>query len=195
MWLTPRLSRLTDQYPDLQLQVDASANLVDLDSAEYDFVVRYATHKDSATRRCRLFAQEFIPVAAPSLAKQLRTPSDLNDVRLLHEDDGSRWRRWLDHAGQISEKQYSVDASIGLFFSQGTLAMLAASQGLGVALAEPAFATGAFSRGELCSLFDFAPWPTGNSYHVVWLRSRALARNTRTVIDWMQNSARNALDF
>jgi LysR family transcriptional regulator, glycine cleavage system transcriptional activator len=194
MWLMPRLSRLTDHDRDLQLQVDASVSVVDLASGDFDFAVRYASRKDATTRKCRLFAQEYVPVASSRVARRLRSTSDLRKVRLLHEDDGERWRGWLRHAGQLTGKELSIDPAGGLFFSQGTLALMAASQGLGVALAEPAFAQAAVSRKELKVLFGLPPWPTGHAYHAVWMRQREPSRATRRVIEWLQEISRRPLD-
>lgn len=194
MWLTPRLSRLTDRYRDLQLQVDATVQVVDLASGEFDFAIRYASHKDSGTRKCRLFAQAFAPVASPALARRLKSPKDLHKARLLHEDDGERWRSWLQHAEQTTRQRIAVDTAGGLYFSQGTLAMMAARQGLGVALAEPAFAQNAVAQKELKILFDLPPWHTGHVYHAVWLRQRQMRRATRQVIEWLQEVAGRPLE-
>ncbi|HEX7637802.1 MAG TPA: LysR substrate-binding domain-containing protein, partial [Burkholderiaceae bacterium] len=149
-WLVPRLARLAERHPEVRLDVESSSTLADLHATPFDFAIRYAEHDAAGFEKIPLFAQRLTPVCAPALARQLHTVEDLRSVRLLHEDDGSRWRGWLDHATAAGvDAAPRLDWASGLYFSQGALCMAAALQGVGVTLTEPAIASISVARGEL----------------------------------------------
>lgn len=191
LWLMPRLSRFTQAAPAIQVQVDASSQLQDIEADGIDLAIRYARSLPPHFKRVALFDQVFVPVCHPALAAQLHGLADLRQQRLLHETDLSRWTAWLAAAAaDAGEDAPAWDGAAGLYFSQGTLAVSAASRGLGVALTEPVFIAGApVAAGEgLVQPYAFR-WKTGFSYHAVWSSRSPLSPAARQFLDWLKAEA------
>src|SRR5262249_56048338 len=85
-----------------------------------------------------LWTEELFPVCSPKLLNgrnRLRTPSDLGRFALLHVNDRQGWRQWLDFAGVTG-----VDPARGPVLNQASMAIDAAVDGQGGALAPPPLA-------------------------------------------------------
>ncbi|MCD6043373.1 MAG: transcriptional regulator, LysR family, partial [Burkholderiales bacterium] len=107
-------------------------------------------------------------VASPGLEPGLKTPADLAQHTLLHDDaldivaGGDAWRKWLDAAG-VADK---VDADRGPRFSTNMLSLEAASQKLGVALALRPLVDADIASHRLCAPFDVEVKPN-SAYYLV----------------------------
>jgi len=189
LWLMPRLTAFALLHPDVQVEVDASSGMVDIESEGVDLAVRYAEDLPGHFKRVPLFAQTFIPVCSPALAQRLHGIEDLARERLLHESDISRWTGWLATAARASGTAMPAwDGATGLYFSQGTLAVAAATRGLGIALTEPGFVTEQCRLGQLVQPFQHR-WSSGHSYHVVWSSRRRVSAAARSFLDWLKAEA------
>jgi LysR family glycine cleavage system transcriptional activator len=128
---------------------------------EPDIDIRFTQGRPPGNHVDLLFAVDVVPMCHPRLlddpVRPLKTPADLRYHPLLHGDSGiedrsrSIWARWLRQAG-VTE----VDPRRGLQFDHSTLALDAASDGLGVTLATPAFAREKMARGEIAVAFPIS---------------------------------------
>ena len=150
-WLMPRLAEFSKLEPQIEVRVVGSSKMVDAGALDYaslasDLDLRSETsgvqiHLGAGHypgfRADRLFSVSMALVASPGLAPPLREPADLARHVLLHDDaldlvaGGNAWQKWLEAAG-VAER---VDGSRGPRLSSNILALEAASQKLGVALA------------------------------------------------------------
>ena len=189
LWLMPRLTSFTQQNPTVQVEVDASIALVDIEAEGIDLAVRYGEALPSHFKRVPLFEQRFTPVCSPAFAQRLHSIDDLAKERLLHESDTSRWNGWLSAATGVAEDATPTwDSATGLYFSQGTLAVAAAMRGLGVALTEPGFVHEQLRLGQLVEPFSYR-WFSGHCYHVVWSSRQRLTVSARLFLDWLKAEA------
>jgi LysR family transcriptional regulator, glycine cleavage system transcriptional activator len=141
--LIPRLSRLVQRHPELDVRVVVSVKLTDFEREEVDVAIRHGTGSYEGLRSDLLMREDFWPVCSPALlsrAPPLRQPADLAHHALLH-DMSDRclpgqldWARWLTAMGTPN-----VDAQRGLQFSYAHMALEAAAAGQAVALANSAF--------------------------------------------------------
>src|SRR5262249_49491857 len=138
-WLVPRLQHFQALHPEIELQVIADPNLLDLRSARIDVAIRFGAGAYPGYAVTALLPDSVFPVCTPRLFANRgpsRTIDDLFDLPLLHdsstEGDGSGtdWRSWLDHIGRSD-----VSCAHGQRFSDARLLIDAAALGLGVALA------------------------------------------------------------
>jgi LysR family glycine cleavage system transcriptional activator len=189
LWLMPRLTSFTQRFPDVQVQVDARSDLLDIEAEGIDLAVRYAETLPGHFKRVALFDQCFVPVCTPAASARLRQISDLAKIRLLHESDTSRWMGWLGGAepGRLDSTPL-WDGATGLYFSQGTLAVAAAARDLGVALTEPGFVKEQLRVGQLTQPFPYR-WYSGHRYHVVWSSRQALGKSARLFLDWLKSES------
>ena len=184
-WLMPRLADFARREPKIELRVFASSKMVDAGALDSPSLVSGLDLREDLSgveihlgsghypgyRADHLFGVSMTAVASPELVKgksPLRTPADLAFHTLLHDDamelvaGGNAWMRWLQNAG-VADR---VDASHGPRFSSNILALEAASQKLGVALALRPLVNADLESGRLCAPFDVEMKPQ-SAYYLV----------------------------
>jgi LysR family transcriptional regulator, glycine cleavage system transcriptional activator len=190
-WLIPRLSRLTQRHPELDVRIVVSGKLTDFAREEVDVAIRHGTGCYEGLRSDLLMREDFWPVCSPALllrAPPLRQPADLAHHALLHDMSDHYlpgqldWARWLTAMGMAN-----IDAQRGLRFSFSHMTLQAAAAGQGVALASSALVADDLATGRLVKLFgDLAvrgpygffivcPEVTADREKVVMFRDWALA--------------------
>jgi LysR family glycine cleavage system transcriptional activator len=155
MWLIPRLEAFQNEYPDIDIRIDASDTPVDMDIADVDVALRYATPEVMPADAIRLFGEQLAPVASPWLLKSghpLKRGSDLAHFALIEASDLNRqphmellaWRRWLDAHGfkRLEPKRW-------LYFNYAHQIAQAALTGQGVALARLTLVADSLASGDL----------------------------------------------
>jgi DNA-binding transcriptional LysR family regulator len=158
MWLIPRLEAFQSEHPDIDLRIDASDNLVELDTADVDIALRYARAGSVPANAIRLFGEQLTPVASPWLIKSghaLKRGADLAHFALIEAGDGHRnqslellaWRRWLDayNFKQLEPKRW-------LYFNYAHQIAQAALTGQGVALARMPLVADSLASGDLVEI-------------------------------------------
>ena len=177
-WLVPRLDRFRQACPDVDLRLDASDDLVDFQRDGVDTALRYGRGRYLGLRVDPLFGEKFFPVCSPGLMagpNPLRTPGDLRHHSLLHLDwrledvTAPNWHMWLLAAGVED-----IDSRRGARFNIEALAVQAAIEGHGVALASEALVQEDLNQGRLVRPFDLIVTDeSGFSYFLVSPEARA----------------------
>ncbi|MEM7195806.1 MAG: transcriptional regulator GcvA [Pseudomonadota bacterium] len=175
-WLVPRLQRFQAAYPDINVRIDATAELVDLHQSEIDLGIRFGGGRyDGLESEC-LLEQSVFPVCSPDLLDehmQLNEPEDLFQFTLLHGDypfgefAWPDWSNWFQTVGVDYR-----EPSGGLRFTQPDLIIQAAIAGQGVALAGSVAVDSELDSGRLMKPFTQAI--VGEfSYYLVWSAEKA----------------------
>jgi LysR family glycine cleavage system transcriptional activator len=173
-WLVPRLRRFSAMQPQVELHVASSLNVIDSDEPlddpamagldlrdnESQVWIRFGMGHYPNLRVDKLFASDYIAVCSPKLLEgplALRQPEDVRWHCLIHDDtiasEKARpsWNEWLRVAGVNG-----VAANAGPHFSDSGLALAAAVDGLGIALASLSLVSAEIAEGRLISPFDVA---------------------------------------
>jgi LysR family transcriptional regulator, glycine cleavage system transcriptional activator len=153
-WLVHRLSRFAQAHPAIDLRVSASLHHVDFAREDVDVAIRHGNGSEPGLHVLRLCVEELFPVCSPKLLKgkgALRTPADLRHAVLLHVNDRQDWRRWLD-AAHVD----GIDLARGPLLNQASMAIDAAVDAQGVALARTALAAWDLIGGRLVRPFSLA---------------------------------------
>jgi LysR family transcriptional regulator, glycine cleavage system transcriptional activator len=175
-WLVPRLYRFREQYPDIDVLLHPSEELVDLEHSRVDLGIRYGSGSYPGLVSERLFHDEIFPVYNPRMLKgrrPLKKPSDLRGQPLIHTEwtpetgHWPGWSDWLRAAGVTG-----VAVGKGLRFSDGALVIQAAVSGQGVALGSKALALEHLAAGRLIRPFELS-LVTDFAYYVVCAKARA----------------------
>ena len=155
MWLIPRLEAFQNDYPDIDIRIDASDARVDLDTADVDVALRYARPGGLPAGAVRLFGEQLTPVASPWLLKSghpLKRGSDLTHFALIEASDLNRspnmellaWRRWLN-----AHDLERLEPKRWLYFNYASQIAQAALTGQGVALARLPLVADSLASGDL----------------------------------------------
>ena len=161
-WLVHRLGRFAEAHPDIDLRLSASLQHVDFVREDIDLAVRHGEGNWPGLHVTRLCSEQLFPVCSPSLVGgrgTLRSPADLKRHTLLHVNDRREWAKWLEAVGVKG-----VDSDRGPIFNQASMAIDAAVDGQGIALARSALAAWDILAGRLVRPFqlfvkaDYAYW-------------------------------------
>ena len=181
-WLVPRLGRFRNSYPDIDVRVTASDDIVDFARDDVDLAIRYGSGHWPGVEVVALMTEDVFPVCSPALLEgphPLRHPDDLRHHTLLHDDMRETWRIWLLAAGVEG-----VDPDRGPGYNLSALVVDAAAAGQGVALARSALAREDLNSGRLVRPFELG-LPAEYAYYMVY-PARALSHpKVRAFCDWV----------
>ena len=181
-WLVHRLGRFAEVHPEIDLRVGASANHIDFAREDIDLAIRHGDGNATGLHITRLCAEELFPVCSPKLLdgrNPLRAPADLGRFTLLHVNDRQDWTQWLDFAGVTD-----VSPARGPVLSQASMAIDAAVDGQGVALARTALAAWDLIGGRLVRPFAMA-MPLRYAYWIVCPKATAKLPKIAAFSDWL----------
>ena len=206
MWLVPRLHRFAAAHPDVDVRLAASMRAVDgrhaeaqasaddhdESLAEADLGIRFGNGVYPGCHVDKLLAVTLMPVCSPRVltsAQTLLKPQDLRHHTLLHDDalgaiEGHPdWDLWLRTTGATD-----VNPSRGFHFTHGALALRAAADGQGVALAMDILAAEDLASGRLVAPFA-EKLPLTLAYYVVSPLKRALLPPVTAFREWLLHEA------
>jgi LysR family glycine cleavage system transcriptional activator len=189
-WLVPRLDRFRAAHPEFEVRLDATDRLADFQRDNVDLAIRYGSGDYPSVEVEKLLSEEIFPVCSPKLLDgphPLRRPEDLRHHTLIHldwdlEDVGApTWRMWLLAAGVTD-----IDFTRGPVFSMNSLALQAAIEGQGVALASSVLVADDLSAGRLVMPFDVSVCdPLDFAYYVVVPKRSAKLPKVAAFRDWL----------
>jgi LysR family glycine cleavage system transcriptional activator len=189
-WLLPRVQRFQAAHPDIDLQLHASDDTVDMGAAQIDLAVRYGRGPYPGLRVEVLLSDRFAPVASPRLA--LRTAGDLQRVPLIHFDwrradpTNPTWEVWFRAAGLLTVKPISH-----LLCSEESHAIQAAVAGQGAALLSLVLVRDAMETGGLVQ--PFGPVLDSYTYHLVEVADRPSSEATQIAKAWLMDEVRSGV--
>jgi LysR family transcriptional regulator, glycine cleavage system transcriptional activator len=185
-WLVHRLRRFSEAHPEIDLRISASTHHVDFAREEIDLAIRHGNGHWPGMHVTRLCAETLFPVCSPKLMAgrhALRAPRDVTRHTLLHTNTTDEWADWLGKAGVEG-----VDLERGIVFNQASMAIDAAVDGQGIALARSALAAADLLSGRLVRPFTEsleAPY----AYWIVCPRSTAELPKISTFREWLLKEA------
>lgn len=185
-WLVPRMADFRSRHPGIDLQLQASDDLVDLRSTAVDIAIRYGRGPYPGLVTQPLFTDRFAPVANPRLG--VESPDDLARVPLIRFDwkrlqpENPTWERWFKVAQRPQPRQASQ-----LRFSDEGHAIQAAVAGHGVALVSLALISEELEAGHLVQ--PFGPEIDGHTYHLAMYAGRPPSASVQAVAHWLSTQA------
>jgi LysR family glycine cleavage system transcriptional activator len=182
-WLLRHLADFLRLYPEVDIRVRTIPPSVSELPEDCDVVIEWGHGHWPGHTVYPFDPADLTPVCSPklinTLPQKIRSPNDLQHVRLVHDDDGTRWRRWLAAAGATG-----VNPAKGLFLDNFVYALDAAVAGLGVVLADPVTTEEDMRTGALVSPLDHK-LPGDGSYNVVVPRGRENNALTHAFVSWL----------
>lgn len=148
-WFIPRLSDFMRHNPTVELRIDSSSRIVDLNREGIDVAIRYGQGNWPGVDAEPLCREEVFPVCSPGVASTLMRIDDLQRTVLLHGEIREDWWMWLKAAGHGQ-----IDARRGPKFTEASSLIRAALDGLGVALGRTLLVAHDLSAGRLVAPFE-----------------------------------------
>ncbi|MBP5946714.1 MULTISPECIES: transcriptional regulator GcvA [unclassified Pseudomonas] len=195
-WLLPRLPAFQQAFPDIDVRVSASTDLVDFRKGGIDAAIRYGRGDWKGLRADWLMSDEVFPVCSPALlagAQALKTPADLLNHTMLQVSGmtSGDWNTWLSAAGHPPQ----LAKAPRLTFDLAMMAVQAAVDGQGVCIGRSTYVDDDLRAGRLVAPFDLrlqddlgfylvTPVETADSKKIVALRTwlLALRQNTQAFV-------------
>lgn len=177
-WLVHRLGEFNEEYPDIDLRVEASDRLANLGSGQIDIAVRFGHPPTVPDKEVKLFSPiRLCAVCTPALADRIgkvSSPKHLFEHRLV-EDGHRRWRALADEM-QIALRHKPKQ------LNQTSLAIEAAKSGAGIALVPYILVTSELKSQELAIVWESTN-DAPEAYHFIYPRNPTEAQ--KCVVDWM----------
>jgi len=147
-WLIPRLADFQTRHPDIEVRI-ATGGAINPIGHDWTCGIRLGDGRWPGFEAEMLFSAELFPVCAPAIARRVKKADDLRQQTLLHvvhaPDD---WPRWLKAAGvKLRPEKRSPR------FATYAMALQAATDGLGVAMALEPYVADDLAAGRLVAPF------------------------------------------
>lgn len=187
MWVLPRIPKLREDLPEIDLRIHASVRDLELDEEGIPLGIRGGDPATWPNYHAALLAPEVVnAVASPAFIDQHGMPDTmaaLAQLRLIHLEEPARvacdWKEWFESAGYEYRPQ-----SRPLTINDYVLVIQAALAGEGVALGWQHLIERQMASGALVPVSSHV-FETGTDFYVIWPRSRELSLPARKVRDWL----------
>jgi LysR family transcriptional regulator, glycine cleavage system transcriptional activator len=193
-WLLPRLDRFAAAWPEIEVRLDVSDRLADIEHGEADLGIRCGAGQWPGLKAGSLMDEEVFPVCSPSILGPSGVPKDaaaLSRLPLIHDmtmpDAGvfPSWRDWLRAQGAQPPK-----GKQGLQINSSSAVVQAALNGQGVALARRAFVGDELRAGHLVRLLPAVRWPIRWAYYTVLPEATEPREPVQAFLDWLSGEAK-----
>lgn len=186
-WLIPRMDSFHKSFPDITVNINASAQLVDFASDDVDLAVRHGLGSYPGLKSKKLFTEGLVPVCSPKLLNPSQCNFAVQDIKvftLLHDNIGQDWNLFLTACG-IKD----VDPYLGPKFDGDSLVIEAAIEGHGIALARKSLIKSEIDRGRLVIPFDHE-MPSEFAFYAVYPKIQSPSSPVRLFRDWLLDEAK-----
>jgi LysR family glycine cleavage system transcriptional activator len=193
-WLTPRLPGFYAICDQFDLRIDTTHRLVDLQSEEFDFVLRFGPEPELPLESIFLFAGCVVPICTPEFADKYNLSQDTRSltgvpvilVKKETNDPGwLDWESWSKECGIEYQERTTIPE-----FPRLSSGLRAAKEGLGVVLCGMVESFSALSDGSMIMPFGGSSATQSKfSYRLVSLCGRARSKTQNDFRNWMSTEA------
>jgi LysR family transcriptional regulator, glycine cleavage system transcriptional activator len=179
-WMVPRLAAFSKLHPQIEVSIDASVEIADLEHGAFDLAIRALSEPPAHLHAVKLFEEVWWPVcSARYKTAYVKGGVIQQDARLLHEINNIRskelWREWQ---GMYDRPSTTTPERKGAYFSHEMLAYQAAIQGQGIALANRPLIEGELADKSLVMALN-KPLNLGRGYYLMWSKKGERQNNPK----------------
>jgi LysR family glycine cleavage system transcriptional activator len=189
-WLVPRLQAFREEYPEVDVWLSTRhSERPGLERGDLDAVITFGDGNYPRYKSWELMRDYVIPVARPRFLEKVgmpKKPEDLCKLPLLLRHSGilsPGWDYWFNYAG-VDKDLYQPTLRDGTRFPDTNMAIQAAFEGQGVALARSAHVWEDLETGRLVRLFN-VHCPSDVSVYFVCRPERAERPAMVAYRDWL----------
>lgn len=185
-WLLPELTDWRDRCPDIDLSLHGTHSPVDFTAMPADFVICFGEDRYPQLDKIRLFQDEVLPVASPSLLRRFMPETILSQAPLIHLDWGNEGRFLPDWQSWFQAKGMDEPLPLPAFsFNLTSLAIDAAVAGVGLLLGQRRLIAPELARGDLVVVDDLC-LPLSKPYFLAWPQRTLSQPGSKAMIGWLK---------
>jgi LysR family glycine cleavage system transcriptional activator len=188
-WLVPRLSRFIERHPGIDLVLDPTLRLADIEASEVDLAIRYGDGRWLGTESRLLMSERLTPVASPALLRggpPVREPKDVLNHTLLLVSRPYEWEIWASANGLDLSRARTIQ------LSDYNIALQAALDGQGIALGRLLLVGDRLRKGALVQPFTSVVTSSRAAHWLVTPKRRQPLAAARVVMDWLLKEGADA---
>jgi LysR family glycine cleavage system transcriptional activator len=197
MWLISRMEAFQSEHPEIDIRIDATDAVVDLETTDVDLALRYAVPGAPWNAQAqRLFGEQLTVVASPWLLKStpsIQEPKDLLNFTLIEAGDTHRtqnlewlsWQRWFE-----AQKLPTFEPKRWLYFNYAHQIVQAALTGQGIALARMPLVADSLASGDLVEVLPQARLDSPMAYWLLAAPRSAQRPEIKAFCAWLQAQAK-----
>ena len=197
MWLISRMEAFQSEHPEIDIRIDATDAVVDLETTDVDLALRYAVPGAPwNTQAQRLFGEQLTVVTSPWLLKStpsIQKPKDLLNFTLIEAGDTHRtqnlewlsWQRWFE-----AQKLQTFEPKRWLYFNYAHQIVQAALTGQGIALARMPLVADSLASGDLVEVLPQARLDSPMAYWLLAAPRSAQRPEIKAFCAWLQAQAK-----
>lgn len=191
-WIMPRLPRLREALPELELRITTTQYAFDLRREPADFAIEFGSGFWDGCEAELLFPEIAVPVCSPAFLAAhgpIREAADLAQLPLLHLEavEPARWVCWDDWFAAQGTTRASAGRNIR--FNDYSFIIQAAMAGQGVALGWRPLVDELLDKGLLTVAIDL-PIRTSRGYFLVSPLPALLTPFQSSFRDWLFSECR-----
>jgi DNA-binding transcriptional LysR family regulator len=198
MWLISRMEAFQSEHPEIDIRIDATDAVVDLDTTDVDLALRYAAPGAAwNTQAQRLFGEQLTVVASPWLLKSapsIQSAKDLMNFTLIEAGDTHRtqnlewlsWQRWFE-----AQKLPTFEPKRWLYFNYAHQIVQAALTGQGIALARMPLVADSLASGDLVEVLPQARLDSPMAYWLLTAPRSTQRPEIKAFCTWLQTQAKS----
>lgn len=189
LWLMPRIYQFSQVHPEININVQGSNQVADLQQSQVDVAIRFSTDTEKL-RQPPLVVEhicddEVFPVISTQLAQKLKieTHADFLKCRLigLVNETEMNWQNWFAAFGVNG----NVPSTLRTEVTSSDLALSAVLSGHGAMLASKRMVGHYIQSGQLISPFKQGH-PNSWKTHLVYLKDSPKNARVKIFCDWVK---------
>ena len=192
-WIMPRLTRLHQALPGIDLRLQVVDRDLDLEHENVSLGIRRGRGNWPGYHTATIAREELLAVASPAYLAAQGVPRSLEDLehhQFVHLEEPFRprpqWRDWFE-----AFKLEYVDRGEGLRLNDYALVIQAAMAGEGIALGWRHVVDSLIKSRLLVPVVPQS-WITGEEFHLIWSDKSTLTESACQVRDWIIEEAKAA---
>ncbi|EMU1127485.1 TPA: LysR family transcriptional regulator [Citrobacter koseri] len=188
-WLMERLNRFSEAHENIDIRLNVTDKLMDVEHGEADLGIRCGPGDWSGVSKTWLMDEEAVLVCSPRLSGSHGpiTPAWLAEQKLISDDTphpGANFPSWKEVFSATGAPQAKLS---GLHINSTSAVILAALSGRGVALVRRALVQHHIDTDQLVHLLPDHKWPLTWSYYLVMSQHARLRPDVKVFHDWLIN--------
>lgn len=191
-WLVPRITRFQERSPEVELRLESSFEYIDFDNSDTDMAVYYGTGPWKGVESHLMRNIFLTPVMSPTLLEgdgAINSPKDMLKHTLINVSGRSHeWTKLLQ-----SESLSVTGVNKTISFSSTSLAVSAAAEGIGIALADTGLLGREIESGRLVAPFDIR-LDSHNAFYLVYRENHSLTPAMLAFRDWILEEMQADID-